>query len=55
MELLIGKVVSLNEAKEWVKDNEGLFLTGTDEEKIGQDLTGIYNTLHKKYNEMSAD
>lgn len=55
MELLIGKVVSLKEAKQWVKDNEGLFLTGTDEDNVGQDLTGTFNTLHKKYNELSAD
>ena len=55
MELLIGKVVSLQEAKQWVKDNEGLFLTGTDEDNVGQDLTGTLNTLHKKYNELSAD
>lgn len=55
MELLIGKVVSLKEAKQWVKDNEGLFLTGTDEDNVGQDLTGTLNTLHKKYNELSAD
>ena len=55
MELLIGKVVSLQEAKQWVKDNEGLFLTGTDEDNVGQDLTGTFNTLHKKYNELSAD
>lgn len=54
MELLIGDIVSLKEAKKWVKENEGLFLTGTDEEKVGQDLTGIFNTLHKKYNEMST-
>ncbi len=40
MELLIGKVVSLQEAKQWVKDNEALFLTGTDEDNVGQDLTG---------------
>ena len=55
MELLIGKVVSLKEAKQWIKDNEGLFLTGTDEDNVGQDLTGTLNTLHKKYNELSAD
>lgn len=55
MELLIGKVVSLKEAKQWVKDNEGLFLTGTDEDNVGQDLTGTFNTLHKKYNELSVD
>ena len=55
MELLIGKVVSLKEAKQWVKDNEGLFLTGTDEDNVGQDLTGTLNTLHKKYNDLSAD
>lgn len=55
MELLIGKVVSLKEAKQWIKDNEGLFLTGTDEDNVGQDLTGTFNTLHKKYNELSAD
>lgn len=55
MELLIGKVVSLQEAKQWIKDNEGLFLTGTDEDNVGQDLTGTLNTLHKKYNELSAD
>lgn len=55
MELLIGKVVSLKEAKQWVKDNEGFFLTGTDEDNVGQDLTGTFNTLHKKYNELSAD
>lgn len=55
MELLIGKIVSLQEAKQWVKDNEGLFLTGTDEDNVGQDLTGTFNTLHKKYNELSAD
>lgn len=55
MELLIGKVVSLKEAKQWIKDNEGLFLTGTDEDNVGQDLTGTLNTLHKKYNELSTD
>lgn len=55
MELLIGKVVSLQEAKQWIEDNKGLFLTGTDENNIGQDLTGTFNTLHQKYNELSAD
>ena len=55
MQLLIGDVVSLEEAKQWVAENEGLFLTGTDEEKIGQDLTGIFNTLHSKYNQMNED
>lgn len=55
MELLIGKVVSLKEAKQWIKDNEGLFLTGTDEDNVGQDLTGTLNTLHKKYNELNTD
>lgn len=53
MELLIGDIVSLEEAKQWVADNEGLFLTGTDEDLIGQDLTGIFNTLESKYNKLS--
>ena len=53
MELLIGDIVSLEEAKQWVADNEGLFLTGTDEDLVGQDLTGILNTLESKYNQFS--
>lgn len=55
MELLIGKVVDLKEAKKWMKENQGFFLTGNDEKKVGQDLTGGFNTLHKKYNALSAD
>ena len=55
MELLIGKVVDLKEAKKWIKENQGFFLTGNDEKKVGQDLTGGFNTLHKKYNALSAD
>ena len=55
MDLLIGKVVSLEDAKKWVKDNEGLFITGTDDEKVGQDLTATFNTLHKKYNTLAED
>ena len=55
MDLLIGKVVSLDEARQWVKDNKGLFLTGTDEDNVGQDLTGALNTLHSKYNQLSED
>lgn len=53
MELLIGDIVSLEEAKQWVADNEGLFLTGSDDDLIGQDLTGILNTLENKYNQLS--
>lgn len=48
MELLIGKVVDLKEAKKWISENQGFFLTGKDEDKVGQDLTGGFNTLHKK-------
>lgn len=55
MELLIGKVVDLKEAKKWIKESQGFFLTGNDEKKVGQDLTGGFNTLHKKYNALSAD
>lgn len=55
MELLIGKVVSLEEAKKWVSENQGLFLTGLDEDAIGQDLTGIFNTLESKYNQLSDE
>lgn len=55
MELLIGKVVDLKEAKKWISENQGFFLTGKDEDKVGQDLTGGFNTLHKKYNALSKD
>lgn len=55
MDLLIGKVVDLKEAKKWIKENEGFFLTGNDDDKVGQDLTGGFNTLHKKYNALSKD
>ena len=55
MQLLIGDVVSLEEAKQWVDDNEGLFLTGTDEEAIGQDLTGVFNTLRSQYNQLAEE
>lgn len=53
MELLIGKVVDLETARKWVKENEGLFLTGADEELGNQELPAIYETLHKKYNAMT--
>lgn len=55
MELLIGKIVSLEEAKKWVEENEGLFLTGLDEDAIGQDLTGTFNTLRSKYDQLSEE
>ena len=55
MELLIGEIVSLEEAKKWVEENEGLFLTGLDEDAIGQDLTGTFNTLRSKYDQLSEE
>lgn len=53
MKLLAGKTMNLDEAKSWAKANEGFFLTGNDEDKVGQDLTGVLNTLQYKYNQLS--
>lgn len=55
MELLAGRTLDLDEARKWVKENEGLFLTGIDEELGNQDLPAIYNTLHKKYKALSDE
>ena len=55
MDLLIGKVVDLDEAKKWVAENEGFFITGTDEDKIGQDLTAGFSTLKEKYNQLGEE
>lgn len=53
MKLLIGDVVDLDTARQWVNENKGLFLTGTDEELGAQELPAIYDTLRKKYDAMT--
>lgn len=52
MKLLAGRTMDLDEAKKWMKENEGFFLTGKDDDKVGQDLTGVLNTLEYKYNHL---
>lgn len=55
MELLIGKEVDLETARQWVKDYKGLFLTADDDDNQGQELIGIFDSLHSKYNQLSKD
>ena len=55
MELLIGRVVDLKTARSWIKENEGLFLTGEDEELGSQELPAIYDTLHEKYKALNEE
>ena len=54
MQELIGEVVSLDEARDWVGTHSGFFQMA-DEDNLTKDLTSAWSALRSQYNAMTEE
>lgn len=55
MKLLIGEIVSLEKAREWVEDYGGFFVSGAAPDHLSEDLMPAFKTLKTHYDNLSAE
>lgn len=55
MLLLVGEFISLKEARQWIEDYKGFFVTGAAPSHLGEELMPGFETLQRQYNSLSAE